>query len=186
MFCCPVYWHAQLDVWIWQHEISFYLVSSQAHMWLTSHATCQALPINIDINWLTLSSRGTTHISSFLVESVTGHLYKCSDISPEAVNMRQFNLGSSPLMRSLVEPHVGEYQEPVRQSIVGTMVLLVVRICHNRTGGSFQVIHDQDDNGSTSDTSLPQLSTCDKDPHWSWERNGPSWLAGTGGSDIIE
>ena len=80
--------------------------------------------------------------------------------------MRQFNLGSSPLMRSLVEPHVGEYQEPVRQSIVGTMVLLVVRICHNRTGGSFQVIHDQDDNGSTSDTSLPQLSTCNKRSDW--------------------
>ena len=106
--------------------------ASWAH-WLT--CSCQLMqPVKFSQSILISVSLTSppSHISSFVVASVTGHLHKCSDISLEAVNTRQFNLASSGVMRSLVVTNAGEYQASHWDWLAASMV---VRICHNLTGG---------------------------------------------------
>ena len=149
-------------------------------MLLSAHATCQALQsilILILIPWSGNVQGGELIFLHFLPVSVTGQRDKCCEISQEAVNMRQFNLCSSALMRSLVVMlgtggNIFHQESSSGSLLLTTMACLLVRICHNHTGGSVQVIHERADNRSTSDTSLPQLSTSGKDPHWSKPRGG--------------
>ena len=99
-----VYWQEQGTRCVWSGDTVLvitatrdqFLSSVSAHMLLSAHATCQALPLNIliliIIPWPGSVRQGELIFLNFLLVSVTGQRDKCSEISLEAVNMRQFNL----------------------------------------------------------------------------------------------
>ena len=62
----------------------------------------QSILILIPIPWPGSVQEGEVIFLHLLLVSVSGQRDTCSEISQEAVNMRQFNLCSSALMRSLV------------------------------------------------------------------------------------
>ena len=95
---------------VWLHCV---VITATRDQFLPSELTCccqlmqpvklsQSILILILIPWLGEVQEGELIFLHFLLVSVTGQRDKCSEISREAVNMRQFNLCSSALMRSLV------------------------------------------------------------------------------------